>query len=109
MLTFKEVIDFARLHKEDILRRITDIANWIENDDLDICVAVRLTKDASNNTTYLTLLVDCEYDVVGEYPSVNLFSVYVDEEVREYSHEKLLALIDGELQACEELIDAQLT
>lgn len=107
MLTFQKIIDFARSHKNEIVDHIKDITEWYENEDIDVSVIVAISDELDvNGNRYLILSVDKESENLGFLRSVTLFSFFVDEDSRKYSHKKLLKEVEQELTAFENSIKA---
>lgn len=107
MLTFQKIIDFARSHKEEIVDHINDIKEWYEYDDIDVSVIVAISDELdTNGNRYLILSVDKESENLGFLQYVNLFSFFLDEDSRKYSHKKLLKEVEQELIAFENSINA---
>lgn len=107
MLTFQKIIDFARSHKEEIVDHIKDITEWYEYDDIDVSVIVAISDELDvNGNRYLILSVDKESENLGFLRSVTLFSFYIDEDSRKYSRKKLLKIVEQELTAFENSINA---
>lgn len=107
MLTFQKITDFARSHKKEIVDRIKDIAEWYEDEDINVSVIVTISESLNTNgKRYLILSVDKESDNIGLPQSVHLFSFYIDEDSRKYSRKKLLKEIEQELTAFENSINA---
>lgn len=103
MLTFQKIIDFARSHKETIVDRIEDAISTVDNRDFEISVNV-VINDGTKGFKPLKLAVDEEHDSICDYPSISLFSVFVDDETRKYSRETLQDIVDSELNVFERLI-----
>lgn len=107
MLTFQKIIDFARSHKDEIVDRIKDTAEWYEDEDIDVSVIVAISENLdTNDNYYLILSVDKDSDNIGFSQSVNLFSFYVDEDSRKYSRKQLLQEIEQELTLFENSINS---
>ena len=107
MLTFQKITDFARSHKEEIVDRIKDTAEWYEDEDIDVSVIVTISESLdTNGKHYLILSVDKESDNIGLPQSVHLFSFFVDEDSRKHNHKKLLKIVEQELTAFENSIKA---
>lgn len=105
MLTFQKIIDFARSHKKEIVDRIKDTAEWYE--DIDVSVIVAISEDLDiNDNYYLILSVDKDSDNIGFSQSVNLFSFYIDEDSRKYSRKQLLKETEQELTLFENRINS---
>ena len=105
MLTFQKIIDFARSHKETIVDQVEDTISHIENRDFEISVNVT-TNDGTKGFEPLKLAVDEKHDNICDYPSISLFSVFVDDETRAYSREALQDIVDSELNVFERLVNA---
>lgn len=107
MLTFQKIIDFARSHKKEIVDRIKDTAEWYEDEDIDVSVIVTISENLdTDGKHYLILSVDKESDNIGLPQSVHLFSFYIDEDSRKYNRKKLLKIVEQELTAFENSINA---
>lgn len=104
MLTFQKIIDFARNHKETILDQIEDTISTIENRDFEISVNI-IINDTTKGFKPLKLAIDEEHDNICDYPSISLFSVFVDDETRTYNREKLQDIVDAELDIFERLVN----
>ena len=105
MLTFQKIIDFARSHKETILDQIEDTISTIDNRDYEISVNV-IINNITKGFKPLKLAIDEEHDNICDYPSISLFSIFVDDETRAYNREKLQDIVDTELDTFERLINA---
>lgn len=105
MLTFQKIIDFARNHKETILDQIEDTISTINNHDFKISVNV-IINDITKGFTPLKLAIDEKHDNICDYPSISLFSVFVNDETRTYNREKLHNIINDKLDNFERLINA---
>lgn len=107
MLTFQEIIDFARSHKKEIVDNIKDITEWYEYEDIDVSVIVAISDELdTNGNRYLILSVDKESENLGFLRSVTLFSFFVDEDSRKYNRKKLLKIVEQKLTAFENSINA---
>ena len=107
MLTFQKIIDFARSQKKEIVDYIKDITEWYEYDDIDISVLVAISDELdANGNHYLILSVDRDSDNIYFSQSVNLFSFFIDEDSRKYNRKKLLKIVEQELTAFENSINA---
>lgn len=111
MLTFQKIIDFARSQKEEIVETIEDILKWRETDDIAVDVTVVINE--KTNRTFLeplSLQVDFGPDFGPDksdwFPSINLFYIYVDNDLNKYNHEDLLELVENELNKFENSISA---
>ena len=107
MLTFQKIIDFARSHKKEIVDRIKDADEWYGDEDIDVSVIVTISENLDvNGNHYLILSVDKESDNIGLPQSVHLFSFYIDDDSRKYNRKKLLKIVEQELTAFENSINA---
>ncbi len=107
MLTFQKIIDFARSQKEEIVETIEDILKWRETDDIAVDVTVVINEKTNRDFLEpLSLQVDFGPDKSDWFPSINLFYIYVDNDLNKYNHEDLLELVENELNKFENSINA---
>lgn len=107
MLTFQKIIDFARSNKKEIVETIEDILKWRETDDIAVDVTVIINEKTNRDFLEpLSLQVDFGPDKSDWFPSINLFYIYIDNDLNKYNHEDLLELVENELNKFENSINA---
>ena len=91
MLTFQNIIDFARSQKEEIVNAINDVIYWEEN-DVTLTVAI-LIEDSE-----LKLVNAIEVDITDMLPAfIKLFDIHINEDTRKCTQPDLLELVENEL------------
>ena len=107
MLTFQNIIDFARSQKEEIVDSIENIMKWRGADDIAVDVTVIVNEKTNRDFLEpLSLQVDFGPEKSDWFPSINLFYIYVDNDLSKYNHKDLLELVENELNKFENSINA---